>query len=107
MGRGVADAGEAIEFRQTLAELAETDDVLASDVGELIVSTAFKVGPQRAVTAAVSALGTDAVAAAAPRIQPLALSHATRSELKTRKGFADEVRNEIQQQCHLGEIESR
>jgi len=87
------------------SELAETDDVLASDVGELIVSTAFRVGPERAVTAAVAALGTDAVAAAAPRIQPLALSHATRSELKARKGFADDVRREIQTQCHLGEIE--
>ena len=87
------------------AELAATDGQLRSDVAELVVSTAAKVGPEKAVTAAVAGIGSNAVADAAPRIQPLALSGATRDSLKEQKGLDEDVRAEIQRQTGLEEIE--
>ena len=87
------------------SELAATDGQLRSDVAEFVVSTATKVGPQRAVAAAVAGVGTEAVADAAPRIQPLALSGATRESLKHQKGLDDDLRAEVQRQTGLEEIE--
>ena len=77
------------------AELAATDGQLKTDVAELVMSTAVKVGPERAVRNAVSVLGSEPVAEAAARIQPLALSGATRDALKKQKGLDQEVRDQI------------
>ena len=74
------------------AEIAATDQMLDTDVAELLSSTALKVGAERAVDAAVAVLGKPAVASAAPRIQPLALSTATRKSLVARKPLCDELR---------------
>lgn len=64
------------------SELAASDRILNNDVAELILSSSLKVGPERAVRAAVDALGAQAVCDAAPRMQPLALSGATQAGLK-------------------------
>ena len=74
------------------AEIAATDQMLDNDVAELLSSTALKVGVQRAVDAAIAVVGKPAVASAAPRIQPLALSTATRKSLVARKPLCDELR---------------
>ena len=78
------------------AELAATDGQLRTDVAELTMSTALKVGAERAVANAVGVLGPDAVAGSASRIQPLALSGATREGLKKRKGLDAKVREQIE-----------
>lgn len=86
------------------SELAATDGQLRSDVAELIASTATVVGAERAVAVAVAALGSDVVADASSRIQPLALSGATRAELKKQKGLDDEIRSQIQDQTGIEEV---
>ena len=63
------------------------------------------VGPQRTVAAAVDQLGSEAVAAAAPRLQPTALSTTTRNAFKKRKGLLDELRTEVQEATGLEEFE--
>jgi undecaprenyl-diphosphatase len=80
------------------SELAATNGQLRTDVAELLTSTATVVGAERAVRAAVSGIGPDAVAECASRIQPLALSGATREALKKQKGLGDDLRAEIASQ---------
>ncbi|MEA2057593.1 MAG: hypothetical protein U9O63_02635, partial [Actinomycetota bacterium] len=86
------------------SEIAATDVLLNNDVAELVLSSSLKVGPERAVAAGVDVLGRDAVAAAAPRMQPLALSGATRSALKGTDDL-DRVRSEVERQTGIEEIE--
>ena len=87
------------------AEIAATDEMLDTDVAELLSSTALKVGVERAVDAAVSVVGKDAVASAAPRIQPLALSTATRKSLTARKPLCDELRRYAGTASGAGDVE--
>ncbi|MGI9643513.1 MAG: flippase-like domain-containing protein, partial [Acidimicrobiia bacterium] len=80
------------------SELAATDGQLRSDIAELLVSTAEKIGSKRSVANAVAVLGPDPVADAAQRVQPLALSGATREGLKQHKGLDSDIREEIASQ---------
>jgi uncharacterized membrane protein YbhN (UPF0104 family) len=63
-------------------EIAAGDIVLRMDVAQLLTTMALRVGPERAVASGVAVLGPDAVAAALPLLQPIALSRATRAQLK-------------------------
>ena len=87
------------------AEIAATEQMLDTDVAELLSSTALKVGPQRAVDAAVAVLGKPAVASAAARIQPLALSTATRKSLVARKPLCDDLRRYAAEASDAGDVE--
>jgi glycosyltransferase 2 family protein len=87
------------------SELAASDELLATDVAELIMSTALKVGPARAAQAAVDGVGRDAVVRAAPRLQPLALSGATRAAVHRRKGFDAQVRDAVASASGTGPVE--
>jgi glycosyltransferase 2 family protein len=100
----LADDGQPWIIDFGFSELAVRDDVLATDVAELIASTALEVGPERAARAAVDVLGRDAVAAAAPRLQPLALSGATRKALHDRKGFGEQVQAAVARAGGLDEV---
>jgi len=77
------------------AQAGAADDQLARDVAELLASTATIVGPRRAVAAALAALGPDALRHAAPFVQPLALSTATRRHLASQPGALDALRDEM------------
>ena len=87
------------------AEIAATDQMLDTDVAELLSSTALKVGVERAVDAAIAVIGRAAVASAAPRIQPLALSTATRRSLTARKPLCDELRAYAGAASGAGDVE--
>ena len=87
------------------AEIAATDQMLDTDVAELLSSTALKVGVTRAVDAAIAVIGKPAVAHAAPRIQPLALSTATRKSLVARKPLCDELRQYAAEASGAGDVE--
>ncbi|WP_329174977.1 lysylphosphatidylglycerol synthase domain-containing protein [Streptomyces sp. NBC_01477] len=63
-------------------EIAAGDIVLRMDVAQLLTTMALRVGPERAVASAVAVLGPDAVASSLPLLQPIALSRATRAQLK-------------------------
>ncbi len=78
------------------SELAASELLLNNDVAELIASSALLVGPERAVRCAVGVLGSDVVAGASGRIQPQALSGATKTELNERGDHIDRrIRDEI------------
>jgi undecaprenyl-diphosphatase len=74
------------------AELAASDTLLAADVAELLAATSLPVGVERAVAAARAELGPATTATAVARLQPWALSGATRTTLKKRPGLLDELR---------------
>ena len=69
------------------------------DVAELLASLAIQVGPDRAVSCAIPVLGADRVAAAAPLLQPMALSAATRRAIARQKGLLDRTRAEATAQA--------
>lgn len=62
------------------------------DQGRLLVATALAVGPERAVRAAVAALGPDGLAQVLPYLQPAALGRRTRADLREQRWSLDELR---------------
>ncbi|MGI9598307.1 MAG: lysylphosphatidylglycerol synthase domain-containing protein, partial [Acidimicrobiales bacterium] len=70
------------------AELAASDQLLGTDVAELLASTAAAVGVERAVDAAAGGIGLEGLQRAMPWLQPLALTSATRRAI----GGADGLR---------------
>jgi glycosyltransferase 2 family protein len=87
------------------AEIAATDQMLDTDVAELLSSTAVRVGPERAVDAAIAVLGKPAIASAAPRIQPLALGAATRRAMAQQKPLCHELRDYAAEASDAGDVE--
>jgi undecaprenyl-diphosphatase len=77
------------------SELAASDLLLATDVAELVASSALLVGATRAVDAAAAAVGRGTLDAARGRLRPWALSGATRRGLHDRPGLLDEIRQRI------------
>ncbi|UCM90201.1 lysylphosphatidylglycerol synthase transmembrane domain-containing protein [Streptomyces marincola] len=63
-------------------EIAAGDLLLRMDVAQLLVTFGLRVGAERAVAAAVAAIGPDAVADSLPLLQPIALSRTTRAALR-------------------------
>jgi uncharacterized protein (TIRG00374 family) len=87
------------------AEVAAPDGDLNGDVAQLLATLSLVVGPQRTVATAVDQLGPAKVAAAAPRLQPTALSTTTRNAFKKHKGLLGELRTEVQEATGLEEFE--
>ncbi len=85
------------------AELAASDLLLATDVAELMGSTAPVVGVQRAVDAAERAVGRAGLEEALPRVQPYALGSATRTALKE-DGLLEPLRDEVQARVGRPEV---
>jgi len=78
-----ADGPVLVDFdRATTSKVEERG---ARDLAELLASTAAIVGDERAVTAAVRALGSDGLAALLPMLQPAALSRELRSDAHGRR----------------------
>ncbi len=80
-----------VDFGQ--ATVTPTPDQLQSDSAQLLASTAAVVGGERAIEAAVDALGTDGVAALLPYLQPPTFSGQLRSALKAGGIDSDELRS--------------
>jgi undecaprenyl-diphosphatase len=91
----VNDDGDVVLVGFALASLGVVGSALSTDVAEVLAATAGPLGVQRAVEAAVAGVGPAAVAAALPRLQPLALTPRTRAEVKA-AGCLDELREEVQ-----------
>src|SRR5688500_15502141 len=72
--------------------LPPPDLLLANDVAELLASSSVQVGPERAVAAASAVVGAPVVVGSVDRLQPWALSGATRTALKQRPGLLDDLR---------------
>ncbi|MBQ0983874.1 flippase-like domain-containing protein [Streptomyces sp. F63] len=80
----VDDSGAVILTDLRGGEIAAGDLVLRMDVAQLLTTLGLRVGAERSVRAAVAVLGPDAVADCLPLLQPIALSRATRAELRRR-----------------------
>ncbi|MEV6971943.1 lysylphosphatidylglycerol synthase transmembrane domain-containing protein [Kitasatospora sp. NPDC093806] len=63
-------------------DIAASELVLRADIAQLLTTLALRVGAERSVRAAVAVLGPDAVGAALPLLQPIALARETRHALK-------------------------
>jgi undecaprenyl-diphosphatase len=87
------------------AEIAARDGDLNGDVAQLMATLALRIGASRSVATAVRELGSATVAAAAPRLQPTALSTTTRNALKKQKGLLDELQTEVADATGLEEFE--
>jgi undecaprenyl-diphosphatase len=74
------------------SELAASALLLRTDVAELLASSSLQVGPERAVAVATDAVGAATLDDALDRLHPWALSGATRTGLKERKGLLDDLR---------------
>jgi undecaprenyl-diphosphatase len=98
------DDGDAWMIDFGFSELAVTDARLAQDVAQLIVSSARKVGAERAVAAAVRGIGAPAVGECQRFLQPLALAGATRQAIKQDKDLLPSVRTQVQDQCAIEEL---
>jgi tRNA A-37 threonylcarbamoyl transferase component Bud32 len=77
------------------SELAASDLLLATDLAELLASSALQVGAERAVASGVDAVGAEALATAIPRLQPSALSGATRTAYKQQAGALEDLRRRV------------
>jgi undecaprenyl-diphosphatase len=84
------------------SELAASELLLASDLSNLIASSALQVGPERAVASALAAVGPGALESSLSRLRPYALSGATRSSFKARPGLMDDLRHRIAAACENG-----
>jgi undecaprenyl-diphosphatase len=71
------------------AELGAHRELLGNDIAELLVSTAARVGRERAVDTLLSTLGDEPATDSLPRLQPLALSRASRREVRGTTLIAD------------------
>jgi undecaprenyl-diphosphatase len=87
------------------AEVAVDDGLLDADVAQMLASFAVVASPERVVRTAIDGIGRDAVAAALPRLQINALSGATQSALKARKGLLESLQREVMSQCSIGDVE--
>ena len=87
------------------AQLSASDLQLDLDVANLVVATAARVGAARAVAAARLALPDEAVAAALPVVQPLALTSVNRRRAKADKALLGEVQGAIQEATGVDEVE--
>jgi tRNA A-37 threonylcarbamoyl transferase component Bud32 len=91
----VDDDGEVWLIDFGFSEMAASELLLANDVAELLASSSIYVGTERAVAAAVSSVDPATLSHARDRLQPWALAGATRTALKSRRGFLDELRNRL------------
>jgi uncharacterized protein (TIRG00374 family) len=91
----VDDDGVVVLVGFASASLGVVGSALSTDVAEVLAATAAPLGVRRAVESAVAGVGPAAVAAALPRLQPLALTPRTRAAVKA-AGNLEELRNEVQ-----------
>ena len=77
----------------SFSDLTATQRHKDLDVAELMASLAILVGADRAVSGAAAVIGAHGVASAAPLLQPLALSAATRRSIAQHEGLLAKTRS--------------
>jgi glycosyltransferase 2 family protein len=87
------------------AELAAPDADLNTDVAELMLALAARVGARRSVAVAIDVVGADAVRSAAPRLQPMAVSTSVRQLIATSEDLDSEVQDAVREATGLEEIQ--
>jgi glycosyltransferase 2 family protein len=88
----VDDAGQPWLTDFSFSDLTATQRHKDLDLAELMASLAVLVGADRAVAGATAVIGARGVASAAPLLQPLALSAATRRSIAQHEGLLAKAR---------------
>ncbi|GAA3703723.1 lysylphosphatidylglycerol synthase domain-containing protein [Nonomuraea antimicrobica] len=88
-------AGRVVLTDARSGEVAAGDLLLRLDVAQLLAYLALRVGPERSVRAAADVMGPDALAAAMPLLQQIALTRETRSALAKAKNVLPGIREHI------------
>jgi undecaprenyl-diphosphatase len=91
----LADDGEVWIIDFGFSELAASDLLLANDVVELAASSSVYVGAERAAVPALATVDRDTLDRAVERLQPWAVSGATRTAMKQRPGLLDDLRRRL------------
>jgi undecaprenyl-diphosphatase len=91
----LADDGEAWIIDFGFSELAASDQLLATDLAELLASSTTQVGAERAVAAGLAAVGPDALGSSLERLQLPMLSGATRTAMKADPTLLPDLRQRI------------
>ncbi|WP_219472304.1 lysylphosphatidylglycerol synthase transmembrane domain-containing protein, partial [Nonomuraea rhizosphaerae] len=98
-------AGRVVLCDARSGEIAAGDLLLRLDVAQLVTYLAMRVGPERSVRAAAAVMGPDALAAAMPLLQRIALTRETRSALSKDKGLLAALREQIVALKPQGKVE--
>lgn len=89
------------------AQVAADSRLIGTDVAELLVAQAARIGVERALDAAMAHVDRAILESALPMVQPLAVSASTRAEVKEHadKSLWDEVRTGLQDRLGLESYE--
>ena len=98
----LADDGEAWIIDFGFSELAASDQLLATDLAELLASSTTQVGAARAVAAGLAAVGPEAIETSLDRLQLPMLSGATRTAMKEDPTLLPDLRARITAQSSTG-----
>ncbi|MFC4014711.1 YbhN family protein [Nonomuraea purpurea] len=98
-------AGRVVLTDARSGEIAAGDLLLRLDVAQLVTYLSLRVGPERSVRAASNVLGPDALAAAMPLLQRIALTRETRSALARAKNLLPAIRDQIVALKPQGKVE--
>ncbi|MFI6505594.1 flippase-like domain-containing protein [Nonomuraea typhae] len=105
-GIHVDGAGRVVLTDARSGEIAAGDLLLRLDIVQLLTYLALRVGPERSVASAARVVGEDALAAAMPLLQRIALTRQTRAALtKENKGLLSAIREQIEQLQPQAKIE--
>lgn len=91
----LADDGAAWIIDFGFSELAASDQLLATDLAELLASSTTQVGAERAVAAGLAAVAPDVLVTALDRLQLPMLSGATRTAMKADPSLLTELRQRV------------
>ncbi|MEV4571029.1 lysylphosphatidylglycerol synthase transmembrane domain-containing protein [Nonomuraea sp. NPDC049419] len=91
----VDGAGRVVLTDARSGEVAAGDLLLRLDVAQLLTYLALRVGPERSVRTAAAVVGPDALAAAMPLLQQIALTRETRAALAKAKHVLPGIRDQI------------
>ncbi|TDD21876.1 lysylphosphatidylglycerol synthase transmembrane domain-containing protein [Nonomuraea diastatica] len=98
-------AGRVVLTDARSGEIAAGDLLLRLDVAQLLTYLALRVGPERSVRAAAAVMGADALAAALPLLQRIALTRETRAALAKAKQVLPGIREHIVALKPQGKVE--
>jgi len=87
--------GQVVLTDARSGEIAAGDLLLRLDIAQLLTYLSLRVGAERAVITAAAVMGSDALAAALPMLQKIALTRETRVALKKNKTTLQSVREQI------------
>ncbi|MBD0291945.1 MAG: flippase-like domain-containing protein [Jiangellaceae bacterium] len=99
----VGDDGKVWLLNPSGGEIAAPDLALRVDLAQALVTVGLVVGPDRAVSTAITALGPEQVASALPVLQPIALARTTRRALRRNHALVRQLRDRIVARTKLEE----